>query len=108
MDDDYIMRQLKAISEGFGMILGKGSSPKSEVIYQQQQNQKGKIYTDIDNLLLHGKYEESIQRVYAQKFELDKDSYYQLGQWLINKLKAISEVDEEMLQEFTDNMAKYR
>lgn len=108
MDDDYIMRQLKAISEGFGMILGKGSSPKSEVIYQQQQNQKGKVYTDIDQLLLHQKYEESIRYVYAQKFELDKASYYQLGQWLIGKMRNIPEVNGEMLQEFIDNMEKYR
>lgn len=107
-DNDFIMRQLKAISEGFGMILGKGNSPKSEVVYQQQQNQKGKMYTDIDELLLHHKYDESIQYVYGRKFELDRNSYYQLGMWLVKKLKSIHGINVEMVQEFEGNMQKYK
>lgn len=77
-DDDFILRQIKSFAEGFGAILGKGKE-KNEVVFEQQQNQKGKIYTNLDRLLLHRKYEEAIHYVYAQKFELDGDSYYRLG-----------------------------
>lgn len=107
-DDDFIMRQIKSFAEGFGMMVGKKSANKTEIVYEQQQNQNGKIYTDIDNLLLHQKYEEAIHYVYAQKFELDKSSYYSLGQWLIKKLSMIPEVDSQMLSEFVINMKKYQ
>lgn len=106
MDEDFIMRQLKSFAEGFGVMVGKKGSPRTEIVFEQQQNQKGKIYTDLDRLLLHSKYEEAVQYVYAQKFELDKGSYYQLGQWLLEKIKPCA--DPKLVQELADNMAKYK
>jgi len=52
-DDDFIMRLIKSFAEGFGMMVGKKGANKTEIVYEQQQNQNGKIYTNIDNLLLH-------------------------------------------------------
>ncbi|KRM14095.1 hypothetical protein FD31_GL002233 [Companilactobacillus nantensis DSM 16982] len=107
-DNDFILRQVKSFAEGLGMIAGKKGSPKTEIIYQQQQNQKGKIFTDLDNLLLHRKYEAAIHYVYAQKFQLDRANYYQLGEWLTQKLRTDSEVDPALLAEFISNMEKYK
>ena len=104
-DEDFILRQIKSFAEGFGAILGKGKT-RNEVIFEQQQNQKGKIYTDLNQLLLHRKYEEAIHYVYAQKFELDVDSYYRLGMWLYGKLKDVSGVDAGMVEEFLKQIEK--
>lgn len=101
------MRQVKSFAESFGMMVGKKGANKTEIVYQQQQNQNGKLYTDLDNLLLHQKYEEAIHYVYAQKFNLDRTEYYNLGQWLIAKLTAIPEVDSDLLLEFQINIDKY-
>lgn len=105
-DSDYIMRQIKSFAEGFGMMVGKKGASKTEIIYQQQQNQNGKLYTALDDLLLHEKYEAAIQAVYAQKFNLDREHYYALGQWLIQKLTRIPEVDPSLLGEFVHNINK--
>ena len=104
-DDDFILRQIKSFAEGFGAILGKGKE-KNEVVFEQQQNQKGKIYTNLDRLLLHRKYEEAIHYVYAQKFELDGDIYYRLGIWLYGKLDGVSGVDPGLLEEFLGQIEK--
>lgn len=107
-DNDFIMRQIKSFANGLGMIVGKKGVNKTEIVFEQQQNQKGKLFTDIDELLIHQKYELAIHYVYNQKFNLDRTSYYQLGQWLIKKLQSIREVDPEILQEFINNMDKYK
>lgn len=107
-DNDFIMRQIKSFAEGFGYMVGKKGANKTEIVFEQQQNQKGKTYTDIDNLLLHHKYDEAINYVYAQKFDLDRDSYLKLGLWLIVKLKDNPEVSSQQLQEFIHNIEKYQ
>jgi len=107
MDNDFIMRQIKSIADGFGFMIGKKGSAKAEVVFEQQQNQKGKLYTDLDYLLMHHKYEESIHYVYSQKFNLDPDSYLKLSQWLLKKLQVADGVDSRMIQEFDQNVRKY-
>jgi len=94
--------------EGFGFMVGKKGANKTEVVFEQKQNQKGKLFTDLDNLLLHQKYEAAVHYVYAQEFNLDRGSYYQLGLWLIAKLQRIPEVDAVMLAEFVHNIKKYQ
>jgi len=105
-DSNFIMHQVKSTNNDFDFVVGKDTS-QSEIIIKQQQDQKGKVYADIDNMLLHGKYEEAVQNVYAQKFELDRGSYYALGQWLIRKLQSIPEVNSTLLSELVVNMKKY-
>ncbi|MQS75881.1 DUF6483 family protein [Companilactobacillus halodurans] len=108
-DDDFLLRQIKSIAEGFGYLAGKKGHEKTEIVYQQQQNQKGLLYTKLDDLLLHKKYEAAIHLVYEQKFELDRNSYYELGLWLIEKLKRDdSTMNPLLLQEFSTNMDKYK
>lgn len=107
-DNDFIMKQIKSFSEGFGMMLGKKDSAKTEVVFEQQQNQNGKLYTDLDALISQKKYQEAIHYVYAQKFLLDPTQYYELGHWLLQKLTAIPEVDRSLLLEFDQALEKYR
>ncbi|WP_119327078.1 DUF6483 family protein [Companilactobacillus musae] len=107
-DNDFIMRQIKSFAEGFGYMVGKKGANKTEIVFEQQQNQRGKIYTDIDNLLLHHKYEAAINYVYSKKFVLDRKAYLELGQWLITRLKGDPEVSVQQLQEFIHNINKYQ
>ncbi|MDT6951420.1 hypothetical protein [Companilactobacillus alimentarius] len=105
-DEDFLMRQIKSFAQGFGMVLGKKGQVKTEVIYDQKQNQNGKNYTDLEDLLLHHKYEAAIKYVYAQKFNLSNEEYVKLGEWLINKLEKYSDTNADQLLEFKNNLQK--
>jgi len=107
MDNDFIMRQIKSIADGFGFMVGKKGAARSEVVFEQQQNQKGHLYNVLDDFLIHHKYEEAIHYVYAQKFNMDQASYYQLGQWLLQKLRTADGIDSKLVQELDLNMRKY-
>jgi len=107
-DSDFIMRQIKSFAEGFGYMVGKKDGEKTEVIFEQQQGQGDKIHRDITELLMHQKYEQAIQYVYAQKFTLEEGQYFVLGQWLLRKLSDIPEVGQTMMEEFRNNIDKYR
>lgn len=105
-DEDFLMRQLKSFAEGFGMMVGKKGQAKSEIVFEQKQNQNGKNYTDLENLLLHHKYETAIQYTYAQKFNLSNTEYVQLGNWLISKLESFSDMDQTQLLDLKKNIQK--
>ncbi|KRK96657.1 DUF6483 family protein [Companilactobacillus futsaii] len=107
-DSDFIMRQIKSFAEGFGYMVGKKDGEKTEVVFEQQQGQGDKIHRDLTELLMHEKYEQAIQYVYAQKFTLGEEQYFALGQWLLEKLSKISEIDQAMITGFKGNIEKHR
>ena len=107
-DSDFIMRQIKSFAEGFSYMVGKKDGEKTEVVFEQQQGQGDKIHRDVTELLMHQKYEQAIQYVYAQKFTLEEGQYFILGQWLLGKLNDIPEVSQDIIEEFRINIEKHR
>lgn len=105
-NSNLIMHQNKT-SEDFDVVIDDHGSQKTEAIYQQNESE-GKVYQDLDNLLQHHKYENAIRYVYDQKFELERGSYYQLGEWLVKRLQADKDIDPALLSDFVTNMNKYK
>lgn len=97
MENDYIMRQIKLIGEGIGMVLKKQVS--SETLGEIQR-EDGSIASRMDVILEYiaeDRISEAVALVNALKYKMSAYEFQSVSQWFLNLLKKYQEQKPDKL-----------
>lgn len=97
MDEDFILRQIRAVSEGIGKLLKKQSSEK---VLQEIQKENHLLATEIDAAITYlemHQITEAVTVVNRLKYKMSAHDFQNISYWFMEKLKTYQYENSEKL-----------
>lgn len=106
MENDYIMRQIKLIGEGIGMVLKKKVSSETLGEIQKEDGSKVSRMDIILEYIAEDRISEALALVNSLKYKMSAYEFQSVSQWFLNLVKIYQEENPNKIS--TNDLEHYQ
>ncbi|MCI1986070.1 MAG: DUF6483 family protein [Lactobacillus sp.] len=96
-ENDVLLRQIKAFSQGLGYLLAKGGGNSgNEIVFPQKKTQRLPFQAQLEQAIAAGELNEATRFLFSRRYALAEEQFIALGTWYFETVNGFS--DQQLTQ----------